>query len=117
MSFRVCEPEVVVASYAVGFIQIFRGSLVVCLLLPRSRMMRANNRVHYDPTVVSVCLHTTVFHYHNYADLSQGIGLLKCLSDTFCLECMFKIKSILSIIFHAIYETVRIRITHFSCDE
>ena len=33
--------------------------------------------------------------------VSKGIERLKCLSDTFCLECVYKIKSILSIIFQA----------------
>ena len=53
-------------------------------------------------------------HYHQYADLSEGIELLKYLSDTFCLECVSKIRSILSIIVHAIYGSVCIRLIHFS---
>ena len=57
-------------------------------------------RVGYDPVVVFVCLHITLPHYHHYADLSEGIKLFKCWSGTFCLGCVFKIKSILSIIFH-----------------
>ena len=55
-----------------------------------------------DPMVIFICLHITLPHYHRYADLSESIELLKCLSGTFCLECVSKIKSILSIIFHAI---------------
>ena len=27
--------------------------------------------------------------YHHYADLSEGIELMICLSDTFCLECVY----------------------------
>ena len=46
-----------------------------------------------------VCLHITLPHYHHNADLSESIELLKCLLDTFCLEFVSKIKSILSIIF------------------
>ena len=49
-------------------------------------------------------------HYHN-ADLSESIELLKCLSGTFCLECVSKIKSVLSIIYHAIYGAVRLSIS------
>ena len=92
----------VVPSYAVGFTYI-PGRLGLCLLLLCSLMMCANNRVHYSPMVVFVCLHITLPHYRHYADLSEGVELLKCFSSTFCLECVSKIKSILSIIFHAIY--------------
>ena len=74
-------------------------------------MVCANNRVHYDPVAVLVCLHITLHHYHHYAVLSEGIELLKCLSDTFCLECVSKIKSILSVIFHVIYGAVCIQLT------
>ena len=52
-----------------------------------------------------------------YADLSVGIELLKCSSDIFCLESESKIKSILSIVFHALYGAVRIQRTHFSYDD
>ena len=67
--------------------------------------------------VVFVCLHTTLPNYHHYADLSEGIELLKCLPGTFCLECVSKIKPILSIICHAIHGAVRIQLTHFSYDD
>ena len=67
--------------------------------------------------VVFVCLHITLPHYHHYADLSESIELLKCLSGTFCIECVSKIKSNISIIFHAIYGAVRIRFTNFSSDD
>ena len=40
--------------------------------------------------------------------------LLKCLSSIFCLECMSKPRSVLSIIFHAIYGAVCIQLIHFS---
>ena len=43
-----------------------------------------------------VCLHITLPHYHHYADLSESIELLKCLSGTFCLECVSEIESVLS---------------------
>ena len=67
--------------------------------------------------VVFFCLHIKLHHSHNYEDLSQGIELLKYLSGTFCLECVYKIKSILSTIFHAIYGAVCIQLIHFSCDD
>ena len=76
--------------------------------------MCANDKVHYDPMVVFVYFHTTLPHYHHYADLSESIDLLKCLSGKFSLECVSKIKSILPIIFHAICGAVRIQLAHFS---
>ena len=94
--FRGYVPEVVVTAYVVCTIY-FPGFLCISLLC--NLMMCANNRVHYDPMGVLVCLHIALPHYHHYADISRGIELLKCLSDTFCIECVSKIKSILSIIF------------------
>ena len=55
-------------------------------------------------------------HYHHYADLFES-ELLKWMAGTFCLECVSKIEPILSIIFHAIYEAVRIQVTHLSYDD
>ena len=80
-------------------------------------MMCVNNKLHYYPMVVFLCLHITLPHYHHYADLSESIELIKCLSGTFCLECVPKIKSMISIIFHAIYRVVHIQLTHFSYDD
>ena len=42
------------------------------------------------------------------------LGFQKCLLGIFCLECVFKIKKISSIIFNAINGDVRIQLTH-SC--
>ena len=70
--FRGCVPEVVVPSYAVSFIYI-PGKLGFVPLLC-SLMMCANNRIQYCRW--SYCLHTTLTHYHNYADLSDGILVL-----------------------------------------
>ena len=67
--------------------------------------------------VVFIYLHITWPHYHHHADLSEGIELLKCLSGSFCLECVSRIKSILSIIFHAIYVAVCIQLTQFFYDD
>ena len=59
---------------AVSYIS--RESWVLCFLLVPSLMMCANNRIHYDPTVLFVCFHTTLPHYHHYADLSECIELM-----------------------------------------
>ena len=74
---------------AVSFIS--QESWVLCLLLLCSLMMCTNNQILYDPIVILVCLHITSSHYHHYADLSEGIGFLKCLPGTFCLKCVSKI--------------------------
>ena len=52
-------------------------------------------------------------HYHHYADVSEGIELLKLQSRTY----RRKIKSVFSIIFHEIYGDVCIQRTHFSHDD
>ena len=68
-------PQVVVPSCAAGFIYIPQ-KLGLCRLLLCSLMMFANNRVHYVPMVVLVCLHIKLPHYDHYADPSEGINLL-----------------------------------------
>ena len=60
-----------------------------------------------------VCTYHYLIIVVHYADLSEDIELLKCLSYTFCPECVSKIKSILSTIFHATYATVRFQLQHF----
>ena len=54
--------------------------------------------MQYDLIVVFVSLHITLPHYHHHADLTECIELLKFLSCTFCLGCVSKIQSVLSII-------------------
>ena len=89
---------------------ISRESCVVSLSLS-SLMMYANDRVHRvnGPMVVFFSLYITLSHHHHYADVSESIELLKCLSGTF-IECMFKVKSSLSINF--LVMIVRIRVLY-----
>ena len=78
-------------------------------------MMCTNNRVHYDLMVVHGYLHITLLRCHHYADLSECIELLKCCQIyLFCLECVSKIRSVLSITFYTIYGAMCIQFTHFS---
>ena len=80
----------------------------------------ANNRVRYGLMIVYGYLRITLPHYQYYADLCEDIELLKCLSDLFYLECVPKIRSVLSIIFHAIYETLcieSVELTQLSYNE
>ena len=79
--------------------------------------MCANIQVHCGPMVLFTCSHTTLLHYHHYEDVSEDTEPLKCLSGTFCLACVSKIKSILSIIFYLIYWAVSIQLAHFSYDD
>ena len=74
-------------------------------------MMCANEKVHYDPMVVFD--YPQYQYFHHYEDQTESIELLKCLSGTFCFEGVSKIKSILSIIFHANYGAVRISRFYF----
>ena len=80
---------------------ISRESWVLSPLILCSLMMCVNNRVHYGPMVVFVCLLITLPHYHSYADLSEVIDFLTCLSGIFCHDCVSKIKSVLSIILYS----------------
>ena len=53
-------------------------------------MVFANDRIHYGLEVVFVCLQITPSHYHHYADSSEGIELIKCLSGIclYAAECV-----------------------------
>ena len=114
--FRGCVSEVVVSSYAVGFSHIYtcisRENCVLRHQLLCGLMMCANNRLHYDRMVVYGYLHITLPHYHHYADLLEYIELLQCSADILCLECVSKIRSVLSIILHVIYGAVCTQLNH-----
>ena len=66
---------------------------------------------------VFVCMHITLLHYHHYADLSEGIELLKSLSDAFFPECVSRIKPVVSVILHSICGAVRIQLPLFSYND
>ena len=68
---------------------ISQESWVLFLLLLCSLVMCANNWVCFGPMVILICLHFTLPHH--YADVAEGIKLLKCLSGIFCLEYASKI--------------------------
>ena len=51
-------------------------------------MICANNRVHYVPMVVFFSLHIALPNYYEYANVFESIELQKCLSGTFCRECV-----------------------------
>ena len=80
--FRGCVSDLVVTSYAVGFVYISRDSWVLCLILLCSLMMCTNNRVQLWHDGRSHLLRIALPHH--YADVCEGIELLKCLSYAFC---------------------------------
>ena len=47
-------------------------------------MMSANIRILFGLQIVLVCLYSTPSHYHHCSNLSEGIELIKCLSDILC---------------------------------
>ena len=53
-------------------------SLLLCSL-----WWTANIRIRFGLQIVLVCLYSTPSHYHHCTNLSEGIELLKCLSDIF----------------------------------
>ena len=98
---------------ASSYIHICRESSLLCHLLLCSLVLRANNRVHYGPVAVFVCFTS---HYLVII-IMQIVELLKCLSGTSVSNVCLEWIQILSILFHAIYVTVCIQLTHFSDDD
>ena len=74
-------------------------------------MMSANNRIRFVLKIVFECLYITPSHYHHCANLSEDIELIKCLSDI--VECVSKIRHILSVIRYTICGAVCFQFTHF----
>ena len=68
--------------------QLFSVSIICVQSIDVQSMVFANDRIHYGLQVVFVCLQITPSHYHHYADSSQGIDLIKCLSGICCRVCV-----------------------------
>ena len=79
-------------------------------------MMSANIPIRFGLQIVLVCLYSTSYHYHHCANLSEGIELWNACQIYF-VECVSKIKHILSVIHHTICGAVCFQFTHFSCDD
>ena len=85
--FRGCVPEMFVTSYSVTYCIYVPGKPGICF--------------HYYCAVYDECkyldtfclagrtrfLYSTPSHDHHYTNLSEGIGLIKCLSDIFSRVC------------------------------
>ena len=78
---------------SVQHICISRESWDLFLLSLHSFMTCRNSRIYCDPMVVFVCFLFAPPHYHQYADVCKVNSV----------DCVSKIKSIISFIFHAIY--------------
>ena len=50
-------------------------------------MRNANSRMRFGLQIVFIYLYITPSHYHDCANLSEDIELIKCLSDIFCRVC------------------------------
>ena len=79
-------------------------------------MMSANSRIRTGLQIVLVCLYSTPSHNHHCGNLSEDIELIKACQIYF-VECVSKIKHILSVIHYTIRGAVCFRFTHFSCDD
>ena len=77
-----------------------------------SLMMCANNQIHNGPMVVLIYLHFTQPHYHHYAVNLKVLNFWNTC-QVHSVECVSKIKSSLSIIFHAIYGAVCIQLIYY----
>ena len=89
-------------------------SWVLFLLLRYSRMMCANNPVHYGPVVVFVF--DCALRYLIIIIMQTCLKILnfKNTCQVHSVECVSKIESIIWIIFHSIYAAVCIELTHVS---
>ena len=113
--FRGCVPEMFVALCSVTYCIYVPGKPGICF--------------HYYCAVYDECKYSDTFwltdrtrflcsttsHYHPCANLSEGIEVIKWLSDIFCRVC--KIKHILCVIQYTIYGAVCFQFTHLPCDD
>ena len=63
---------------------ISRDSWVFVFIATVLYMTCANNQLYHGLKVVFVVFHITLTCHHQYADMSEGIEYIKCVSDIFC---------------------------------
>ena len=80
-------------------------------------MMSANSLIRFGLQIVLACLYSTPSHYHHCANLSEDIGLIWNACQIYFVECVSKIKHILSVIHYTICGAVCFQFTHFPCDD
>ena len=59
----------------------------VFIIIVLQFMMSAYSRIRFGLQNIFVCLYITPSHYHHFANSSEDIELIKCLSDMFCRVC------------------------------
>ena len=87
----------------------------VCIIIVQF-MMSANNRIRFVLKIVFISLYITPSHYHHCANLSEGNELINACRIYF-VECVSKIKHILSVIHYTIRGAVCFQFSHFPCDD
>ena len=61
----------------------FRENRDFVFIIIMQFVMSANSRIRFVLQIVLVCLYITPSHYHHFANISEEIELIKCLSDIF----------------------------------
>ena len=90
----------------------FRENREFVFIISVQFMMSANSRIRFGLQIVFVCLYITPSHFHHCANLSEDIAC-----QIYFVECVSKIKHILSVIHHTICEAVCFQFTHFRWDD
>ena len=94
----------------------FRENQDFVFIITVQFMMCANSRIRFGLQIVFVCLYITSSHYHHYANLSGDIEL-KNACQIYFVECVSKIRHILSVIHYTMCGSLCFQFTHFACDD
>ena len=92
------------------------GKLGFVFIIIVQFMMSTNNRIRFGLQIVFVCLYITPSQYHHCANWSEDIELIDGCQIYF-IECVSKIKHILSVIHYTICGAACFQFTHVPCDD
>ena len=112
--FRCCVPEMFVTSYSVTYCIYIPGKPGLVFISIVQFMMSANSRIRFGLQIAFVCLYITPPHCANFIGRHWPY---KMPADIWFVECVSKIKHILSVIHYTIYGAVCFQFTHFLCDD
>ena len=93
----------------------FRESREFVFIIIVQFMMSANSRIRFSIKIVFVYLYITPSHYHHFANLSEDIERINTCQIYF-VECVSKIKHILSVVHYTICGAVCFQFTYSPCD-
>ena len=79
-------------------------------------MMSTNSRIRFGLQILFVCLYITPSHYHHCANFIWKDGTYKNACQIWFVECVSKIKHILSVIHYTKCGAVCFQFTHFLRD-